>query len=91
MADSMLCTYCGHTKQYPDGFPQRHFAQCWECAWDDHIHTSHPRIVRRIRRVAKKRAKVTSTRQAFDTLFEREKRQVLGVSEISTSPAGGEG
>lgn len=86
MADSMTCTYCGRTKQYPDGFPVRHFAQCWDCAWDDHIHTSHPRIVRRIKRVAKKRAKVTTTRQAFDTLFEHEKRQALGVIDPPNRP-----
>lgn len=75
----MLCAYCRRTK-HRDGFPMRAFAQCWECAWDDHVAKSHPKVVKAIRKEAKKRAKARVERDEFAAMFEHEKRQVLGVA-----------
>ena len=88
-ADSMRCASCGRTKQYPDGFPSAHFAECWPCAWDNHIHQSHPRVVRRVRREARRRARKRAEWEEYDAMYEREQRQVLGV-ETETSNEGDE-
>lgn len=91
MSESMLCVSCGHTRQYPDGFPNRTYAECWGCAWDYHIHKSHPGVVRRVKRAAKKRARARAERDIFVVMFEREKRQVLGVPGVLANQSAQDG
>ena len=91
MSETMTCAYCGKSKQCPDGFPRRNFAQCWECAWDAHVHGEHRKVIRRIRREARKRARRLKERDLVDAMFDSEKRQVLGpdyrnATATTTSP-----
>jgi hypothetical protein len=74
----MLCVSCGKRKAYPDGFPDRAFAECWECAWNDHVRNKHPEVVRRIRKAAKKRARRLTERDVEAAMFTAERMQVLG-------------
>jgi hypothetical protein len=76
--DSMTCMSCGRTKAYPDGFPDRAFAECWECAWADHIRKAHPKIVKRIRKDVRKRAHGRAERELLAAAFDNEKRILLG-------------
>lgn len=54
--DRMTCMCCGVTKAWPDGFPNSMDAQCWKCAWNEHLRTKHPKVVKAARRRAEKRA-----------------------------------
>lgn len=56
---TMLCAYCGETKDWPAAFPSMIYAECWQCFWDAHIEENHPlprREQRRIRRAAERAA-----------------------------------
>lgn len=39
--EMMTCAICGEQKAWRDGFPNRAFAQCWECAWKEHVRAEH--------------------------------------------------
>lgn len=86
--DKMTCMSCGRTRQYPDGFPVRHFAECWECAWSGHIHASHRRIVRKVTREVKKRARLRATKDLMAVALESEKRIMLGLPSRMTTTKG---
>lgn len=72
-ANDMTCVLCGKRKAYPDGFPNRGMAECWQCIWESHIRNKHPEIVRRIRREVKQRAKRISQRDLMAAATEAEK------------------
>lgn len=75
-AKTMGCVMCGRVKAWPDAFPSPHIdATCWECAWDRHIASAHPRTVRKIRREARKRARRIAERDVTAAMTERERRQ----------------
>lgn len=75
----MTCATCGRRKQYPDGFPNRAYAECWLCVWNGHIRSAHPEVGRRIRRAARKRARRITKRDVENAMFAVERAQVLGV------------
>lgn len=77
-AKDMVCMSCGLRKAYPDGFPNRTCAECWQCAWDRHIRSAHPKVIRRIKREARKRARRLTERDLRKAMFESERRQVYG-------------
>jgi hypothetical protein len=57
-AKDMTCMSCGKTKAWPDAFPNTTMAECWDCAWKAHLRSDHPRLVRKARRAAEKRARL---------------------------------
>ena len=83
----MLCVSCGKRKAYPDGFPNRAFAECWECAWNEHVRTKHPEVVRRIKRAARKRARRIAEHEVAEAMFATERAQVLGGPASSSDSA----
>lgn len=63
-ATEMTCMSCGRTKNWADGFPDHAYATCWECAWKMHLREKHPRVVRKARREAERRAKAKYRNEA---------------------------
>ena len=76
-AKEMTCMSCGSKKAYPDAFPNRAYAECWQCAWDAHIRREHPEVARRIRREAKRRARRLKRAEIEAAMFEHERQQVI--------------
>ena len=67
---TMHCLTCSQTKAWPDGFPDvMSNGACWRCHFLDHIRTAHPETMRRVRRVAKKRAKRLALNDALTGAF----------------------
>ena len=81
-ARDMGCMSCGERKAYPDGFPNRAVAECWQCAWDSHIRNQHPKVVRRIKREARRRARRLTERDVKAAMFEAERRQAFGPDPL---------
>jgi hypothetical protein len=77
-ADRMTCMDCGQTKAWPDGFPSRIYAECWECAWNKHVHSSHPKTVRRIKRAARKRVKARREQESRRITDEEIRKAMIG-------------
>jgi len=46
----MRCAYCNRDKAWADGFPNRIYAECWECVWKHHQEAEHKPKNRRWRR-----------------------------------------
>lgn len=80
----ITCMDCGQPKPWPDAFPDTLMAECWRCVWNSHIHRAHPKIVRRIKRAAKKRSSQRSRRQVEADLkaamFDDEFHQAFGTA-----------
>lgn len=70
--DRMTCMTCTRTKAWPDGFPNRIEATCWDCAWKRHLRDEHPRTVRKIEREVKKRAKRRAERDFMEAAYDHE-------------------
>lgn len=79
-AKTMTCVTCGNSRAYPDGFPQATFAVCWQCSWNQHVHEQHPKLVRGIRKRAKKRARRLAETDIRDAMFGNELDQAIGVA-----------
>ena len=86
---TMACVRCGRAKAWPDAFPSSMFAECWECAWNEHVRAKHPEVVRRIKRAARKRARRLTERDVTNAMFESERLQVLGGSRAARVAAKG--
>lgn len=86
--DSMTCVACGQKRQYPDGFPNATFAECWRCAWTQHVARQHPKIVKEIRKKARQRLRAKYEQVTDADLIEYafgDDRLVLAA--LSQSPA----
>lgn len=83
MVDKMTCMSCGQTKAWPDGFPSIIYAQCWDCAWKEHLVSKHPEILRRARREAKRLAKKKFLAEGAQEIAARLKREGLNLPEPS--------
>ena len=83
----MTCVLCGTTRAWPDGFPSRQMAECWECLWLRHVRDEHPKRVRQIRREVRKRARRLTERDMEAAMSARERVVLLGHRGIDDQEA----
>lgn len=77
----MACMSCGETKAWPDGFPSSIYAECWDCAWKQHLVKEHPRVIRRAQKEAERRAKRKFLAEGVQEVAAELKRQGLSLPD----------
>lgn len=88
--DRMTCMTCTRTKAWPDGFPNRIEATCWDCAWRAHLRDEHRKTVRKIEREVKKRAKRTAERDYMQAAYDHELAIIGGLDLPASSEREGQ-
>lgn len=78
-AKTMTCQTCARTKAWPDAFPDRAYATCWQCSWDRHVRDHHPRLVRKVVRDVKRRARRNAERDYMKAATDRELSIITGL------------